>query len=102
MTEYNRVIFSGTIINANIFRLGLLQAYFHTWFTQDKFLTELNSPISAVHFSFATIFQYLNFVRFCSHSELKLSYRCNLQWRKPFVDIFSHLREIRKQTLGII
>ena len=80
MTQYNRVIFSGTLIHANIFRLGLLQAYFDTWFTQDKSLTELNSPVSAVHFSFATILEYLNIVRFCSNSEPKLSYRCSLQW----------------------
>ena len=59
MTEYNRVIFSGTLIHANIFRLELLQAYFDTWSTQDKFLTELNSPISDSTFLFATIFNIL-------------------------------------------
>ena len=67
-----------------------------------SFLTELNSPISAVHFSFTTIFQYLNFVGLCSHCKLKLYYGCNLQWSKFLVDIFFHLREIRKQTLGTI
>ena len=36
-------------------------------------LTELNSAISVVHFSFATVFQYLNFVRFRSYSELNFS-----------------------------
>ena len=72
------------------------------WFAQNKLLTELFSPISAVHSSFATIFQYVNFVRFRSYSKLKLSYGCRLQWWKRFVDFFFHLREISKQTLGNI
>ena len=80
MTQYIRFIFSVTLIHANIFRLGLLQPFFDTWFTQDNIFTELNSAIYAVHFSFATFFQYPNFVRFCSHSELKLSHRGSLQW----------------------
>ena len=63
MTEYNQFIFSGTLVHANIFRLRLFWALFDAWFTQNKFLTELNSAISAVHFSFATIFQYLYFIR---------------------------------------
>ena len=101
MTECNRFIFSEILVHPNIFRLRLFRAFSDSWFAQNKFLTELNS-ISAVHFSFATIFQYLNFVRFCSYSKLKLSYGCSLQWLKPFVDIFFHLREISKQTLGNI
>ena len=70
MAEYNRFIFSGTLIHSNIFRLRLIRAIFDTWFTQNKFLTELNLAISGVHFSFTTVFQYLKFVRFCSYSNL--------------------------------
>ena len=102
MAEYNRFIFSGTLVHSNIFRLRLKRAFFDVWFAQNKFLTELNLAISAVHFSVTTIFQYLKFVRFCSYSKLKLSYGCSLQWWKPFVDILFHLREISKQTLGNI
>ena len=77
-------------------------SFFDAWLAQNKFLTEVNLAISGVHFSFTTIFQYLKFVRFCSYSKLKLSYGFNLQWCKSFVDIFFHLREISKQTLGNI
>ena len=77
-------------------------SFFDARLVQNKFLTELNLAISGVHFSFPTIFQYLNFVRFRSYSKPKLSYRCSLQWWKPFVDIFSHFWEISKQTLGNI
>ena len=80
MTEYNRVIFSGTLIHANIFRLELLQAYFDTWFTQDNFLTELNSPISDSTLFVCNNFQYLNFVQICSYSKHELSYKFSLQW----------------------
>ena len=59
MTEYNQLIFSGTIVHANVFRLRLIRAFFDAWFAQNEFLTELNSPISGVHFSFATIFNNL-------------------------------------------
>ena len=65
MSEYNRFIFSGTLVHPNIFRLRLFRAFSDAWFAQIKFLTELNSPISGVQFSFATIFQCLIFVRFC-------------------------------------
>ena len=80
MAEYNRFIFSGTLVHSNIFRLRLVRAFSDAWFAQNKFLTELNLAISGVHFSVTTIFQYLNFVRFRSYSELKLSYRSKLQW----------------------
>ena len=79
MTEYNKIIFSGTVVHPNIFRLGLFRAFFNAWFAQNKFLTELNWAISAVDFSLATTFQYLNFVRFCSYSKLTFSYGRNLQ-----------------------
>ena len=102
MAEYNRFIFSGTLVHSNIFRLRLIRAFSDARFTQNKFLTELNLVISGVHFSVTTIFQYLKFVRFCSYSNLKLSYGFSLQWWKPFVDIFFHLREISKQALGNI
>ena len=102
MAEYNRFIFSGTLVHSNIFRLRLIRAFSDARFTQNKFLTELNLVISGVHFSVTTIFQYLEFVRFCSYSNLKLSYGFSLQWWKPFIDIFFHLREISKQTLGNI
>ena len=102
MAEYNQFIFSGTLVHSNIFRLRLIRAFSDAWFAQNKFLTELNLVISGVHFSVTTIFQYLKFVRLCSYSKLKLSYGCSLQWWKPFVDIFFHLREISKQTLGNI
>ena len=102
MAEYNQFILSGTLVHPNIFRLGQLRVFFDAWFAQNEFLTELNLAISGVHFLSATIFQYLKFVRFCSYSKLRLSYGCSLQWCKPFVDIFFHLREISKQTLGNI
>ena len=102
MAEYNQFILSGTLVYPNIFRLRLIRAFFNAWFTQNKFLTELSLAFSGVHFSFATIFQYLKVVRFGSHSKLRFYYRFSLQWWKPFVDIFFHLREIRKQTLGNI
>ena len=94
--------FSGTLVHSNIFRLWLIRAFCDAWFAQNNFLTEVILAISAVHFSFATIFQYFKFVRFCSYSKLELCYRCSLQWWKSFVDIFFHHREISKQTLGII
>ena len=102
MTDNIRFIFSGTLVHLNIFCLRLTQAFFDAWFAQNKFLTEHIMAISGVHFSFATIFQYLKFVRFCSYSKLKLFCRFNSQWCKPFVDIFFHFREIGKQTLGNI
>ena len=102
MAAYNQFIFSGTLVHSNIFRLRLIRAFFDAWFTQNKILTELSLAVSVVHFSFATIFQYLNFVRFRSYSKLRLSFGCILQRWKPFVDIFFHLREISKQTLGNI
>ena len=102
MAEYNQFIFSGTLVRSNIFRLRLIRAIFDEWFTQNKFLTDVNLAIFGVHFSVTTFFQYLKFVRFCSYSKLKLSYGCSLQWCKPFVDICFHLREISKQTLGNI
>ena len=60
MAEYNQFIFSGTLVHSNIFRLRLIRAIFDAWFTQNKFLTEVNLAISGVHFSVATIFQYFN------------------------------------------
>ena len=102
MTEYNQFIFSGTLFHLNIFRLELFWFFFDAWFAQNNFLTELNPPISAVHFPFATNFHYLNFIWFRSYSKLRFSYGCSLQWWKPFVDIFFHLREISKQTMGNI
>ena len=102
MTEYNQFTFSGTLVRLNIFCLGLFRAFSDAWFAQNKVLTELNSTISVVHFSFARIFEYFKVVRFCSYSKFKVSHGCSLQWWKPFVDIFFHLREIRKRTLGNI
>ena len=102
MAENIRFIFSGTLVLPNIFRLRLIRALSNAWFAQNKILTEVNLAISGVHFLFTAIFQYLNFVRFRSYSKLKFSYRCSLQWWKPFVDIFFHLREISKHTLGNI
>ena len=102
MTEYNQSIFPGIIVHLSFFRLRLIRAFSDACFAQNKFSTELNSAISAVHFSFATFFQYLIFVRFHSYSELGFSYRCSVQWWKPFVDIIFHLWEISKQTLGNI
>ena len=102
MTDYNQFNFSETLIHLNIIRLRLIWAFCDAWFAQNKFLTELNSAISGAHFPFSTIFQYLKLVRVCSYSKLKLSFGCSLQWSKPFVDIFFHLWEISKQTLGNI
>ena len=39
-----------------------LLSSFDAWFTQNKFLTELDSPNSEAHFSFATYFHYLNLI----------------------------------------
>ena len=80
MAVYNQFIFSGTIVHSNIFRLGLIRAFSDAWFTQNKFLTEVLLAFSGVHFSFATILQYLKFVRFYSFSKDKVSYGCSLQW----------------------
>ena len=105
MTEYNPFFFSGTLVCSVIFRLRLIRALVEAveaWFAQNEFLTELTLAISAVYFSFATIFQYLNIVQFRSYSKLKFFHECSLQWWKPFVNIFFHLREINKQTLGNI
>ena len=102
MIEYNQFIFSGILVHPNIFCLRLIRAFCDASFAQNRFFTELSAPISGVHFSFATIFQYLKFVRFCSYSKLKFSYRLSLQWWKLFVDIFLHLWERSKQTLGNI
>ena len=102
MAEYNHFIFPATLVHSNIFRVRLKRAFFDAWFAQNEFLTELNLALSGVHFSFTTTFQYLKFVWFCSYSKLNFSYGCNLQWWKPFVDIFFHLWEISKQTLGNI
>ena len=80
MTEYNRSIFSGTLLRPKIFRLKLFRAFSVVWFAQNKFLTELNSPISAVHFSFATTFQYPNLIKFRSYFKRKLFPECSVQW----------------------
>ena len=102
MTQYILFTFSEKLVHPNSFFLRLFRAFFHAWFTQNKFLTELNSSISTVRFSFATFFQYLSSVRFRSYPKLKLPRGCRLQWLKLSVDIFLHLREIGKQTLGNI
>ena len=102
MAANKRFIFSGTLVHSKSFCLRQLRAISDAWFAQNEFLTELILAISAVHFLFTTIFQYPKFVRFCSHSKLKLSYGRSLQWCKPFVDFFFHLWEISKQTLGNI
>ena len=80
MTDYYRFNLSGTLVRSNFFRLRLVRDCSDAWFAENKFLTELNLAISGVHFSFATIFQYLKFVRFCSYYKLKLPYGCSLQW----------------------
>ena len=74
MNEDIRIIFSGTLVHSNNFRLGFFPASSDAWFAQNKFLTELNSPVPGVHFSFATIFQYLNFVPFRLYSNFELSH----------------------------
>ena len=99
MTEFSQFIFSRNLVHPNIFLLKLSRAFSVAWFTQNKFLTELNLTISALHLSFATIFQHLNFVRFCSFSKLKRSYKCSSQWWKPYVDIFSSSRK-REANIG--
>ena len=78
LTENNQIIFSGKLVNSYIFRLRLIRAFFDVPFAQNKFLTEVTLAISGVQFSFDTLFQYLNFVRFSSYSKLWLSYRCSL------------------------
>ena len=80
MAAYNQFFFPETLFQANIFRLRLIRAFFDACLAQNIFLTELILATSGMHFSFATIFQYLKFVRFCSYSKPKFSYGCNLQW----------------------
>ena len=80
MTEYNQFISSGILVLSNIFCLGLKRAFFDAWFAQNNFLTELNLAISGVHFSFATIFQYINLVRFRSYSNFKGPSKSTSQW----------------------
>ena len=60
MTEYNQFIFSGTLVHSNIFRLRLIRAIFDAWFTQNKFLTELNLAISECTFRLLQFFNILN------------------------------------------
>ena len=102
MANYKQFFFSGTLVHSSSFRLRLIRSFSDALFTRNKFLTEVSLAISGAHFSFATIFQYLKFVRLCLYSKLDFSCGCSLQWCKPFVDIFFHLREISKQTLGNI
>ena len=80
MTKYNQFVFQGRKVHSNIFCLRLIRAFFDKWFAQNKILTELSSAIPGVHFSFATIFQYPSFVRFCSYFKLMFAYGCRLQW----------------------
>ena len=51
MTKNNQFIFSGALGHPNIFRLRLFRAFSDAKVAQNKFLTELISPISAAHFS---------------------------------------------------
>ena len=80
MTENNQFILPGNLVHPNNFRLGRFSALSYEWFAQNNFSTELKSPIPAVQFSFATIFQYLSFVQFCSFSKIEFSFACSLQW----------------------
>ena len=59
MNEYIQFIFPRTIFRSKIFRSGIIRTFSIVWCTKNNFLTELKSPISAVQFSFATIFQYI-------------------------------------------
>ena len=92
MSEYKQFNFSVTVVHPNTFRLRVIRVFSDVRFLQNRLLTELNSTISGVHFSVATIFHYLNFVQFCSNSTLKLSHRFSSQWLKPVVDISSSPR----------
>ena len=100
MTKYCQIIFSGTLFLPNIFHLKLFWGFSDAWFAQNKLLTELNSPISAVHFSFATTFQYLNFVRFWSYSKHSFFHRFSLQRWKPLVDIFFSSSRSKEANIG--
>ena len=59
MTGYIRFNFTETLVHSNIFRLRLLRAFYDAWFAQNKLLTELNSPISAVYFRLQQFFNIL-------------------------------------------
>ena len=100
ITGCKRFIFSGTLAHSNIFRLKFFRAFSVAWFNQNQLLIELNSPISALHFSFATVFHYVKFVRFCWNFKDKLPYRCSFWMVKPVCWHFFHLRELGMQTLG--
>ena len=73
MAEYNRFIFSETLVQSSIFRLRLIRAFCDAWFAQNKFLAELNLAISGVHFSFPAIFNILNSFDFAHIPNLSFS-----------------------------
>ena len=73
MNEYIQSIPSGTVVHLNIFRLGLFRVFSDKRFARNNYLTELSSPISAVHFSFASIFHYLTIVQFARIPNLSFS-----------------------------
>ena len=59
MAEDNQFIFSGPLVQSNIFRLGLIRALFDVRFAQNKFSTELNSPILGYTFRLQQFFNIL-------------------------------------------
>ena len=99
MTGYIRFNFTETLVHSNIFRLRLLRAFYDAWFAQNKLLTELNSPISAVYFRLQQFFNILISSDF-AHI-LTLSFPMDVVTMvKTVCGYLFHLREIRKQTLG--
>ena len=102
MTEYNQFMFLRTLVCLNIDRLGLLQAFSVACFPENKFLTELNSSISAVQFSFTTTFHYLIFLRFRLYFKHRFFHKTISQWWKQFLDIFFHLGALGMETVETI
>ena len=70
MANYKNIIFSGTLVDLNIFRLRLIRAFFDAWFTQNKFLTELNLAISGVYFGLLHFFNILKWSVFAHNPNL--------------------------------
>ena len=58
-SEYRQIIFSEALVHFNIFCWRLFQAFSVGWFAPKYFSTKVNSPVSALHFLFATIFHCL-------------------------------------------
>ena len=62
MSEYIQFIFSGKLVQSKVFCLRVLRASSVAWFTQNKFLTELISPVSSLHMPYFAHISNLDFI----------------------------------------